>query len=74
MGKLILVRHGESEGNALRRFTDSPEVNITELGRRQALEAAQRIKAAYRPRLVRESIAPRSRDGAYHRGRSRARS
>jgi broad specificity phosphatase PhoE len=52
MGKLILVRHGESEGNALRRFTDSPEVNITELGRRQALEAAQRIKAAYRPRLV----------------------
>ena len=40
MGKLILVRHGESEGNALRRFTDSPEVNITELGRRQALEAA----------------------------------
>ncbi len=52
MGKLILVRHGESEGNALRRFTDSPEVNITELGRRQAHEAAQRIKAAYRARLV----------------------
>jgi broad specificity phosphatase PhoE len=52
MSKLILVRHGESEGNALRRFTDSPEVNITGLGRRQALEAAQRIKAAYRPRLV----------------------
>ncbi len=52
MGKLILVRHGESEGNALRRFTDSPEVDITALGRRQALEAAQRIKAAYRPRLV----------------------
>jgi broad specificity phosphatase PhoE len=52
MGKLILVRHGESEGNALRRFTDSPEVNITELGRHQAHDAAQRIKAAYRPRLV----------------------
>jgi broad specificity phosphatase PhoE len=47
MGKLILVRHGESEGNALRRFTDSPEVNITELGRRQAYQAAQRIKAAH---------------------------
>jgi bisphosphoglycerate-dependent phosphoglycerate mutase len=28
-GKLILVRHGESEGNRDRRFTISPEVELT---------------------------------------------
>jgi len=33
MGKLIMVRHGESEGNRDRRFTISPEVPLTDLGR-----------------------------------------
>lgn len=52
MGKLIMVRHGESEGNRDRRFTSSPDVPITELGRRQALDAAQRIAIRFKPTLI----------------------
>ena len=29
IGRLLLVRHGESEGNALRRFTESEQVPLT---------------------------------------------
>ncbi|MGA7870765.1 MAG: histidine phosphatase family protein [Candidatus Binatus sp.] len=62
MGKLIMVRHGESEGNAIRRFTTSGEAKITELGRRQAREAAQRIKLKFQPRLVIASTFARARE------------
>src|SRR5581483_1619051 len=64
MGKLILVRHGESEGNRIRHFTTSPEAPITELGRRQAREAAERIKAMFRPSLVIASPYYRARETA----------
>ena len=62
MGKLILVRHGESEGNAIRRFTTSGEAKITELGRRQAREAALRIKLKFQPTLVIASTFARARE------------
>jgi len=62
MGKLIMVRHGESEGNAIRRFTTSGEAKITDLGRRQALEAAVRIKLKYQPILVIASTFARARE------------
>ena len=62
MGKLIMVRHGESEGNAIRRFTTSGEAKITELGRRQAHEAATRIKLKYHPTLVIASTFARARE------------
>jgi broad specificity phosphatase PhoE len=62
MGKLIMVRHGESEGNAIRRFTTSGEAKITELGRRQALEAAQRIKQTFQPIQVIASTFARARE------------
>jgi broad specificity phosphatase PhoE len=62
MGKLIMVRHGESEGNAIRRFTTSGEAKITELGRRQALEAATRIKTDFQPKLVIASTFARARE------------
>jgi broad specificity phosphatase PhoE len=52
MGKLILVRHGESEGNARRHFTLTPEADITPLGRQQAHQAALKIKLRFRPKLV----------------------
>jgi broad specificity phosphatase PhoE len=61
MGKLIMVRHGESEGNRDRRFTSSPEVPITELGRQQALDAARRIAIKFKPRLVISSPYRRAR-------------
>jgi len=62
MGKLIMVRHGESEGNATRRFTTSGEAKITELGRRQAHEAALRIKLMFAPTLVIASTFARARE------------
>ena len=62
MGKLIMVRHGESEGNAIRRFTTSGEAKITDLGRRQAHEAALNIKLKYKPALVIASTFARARE------------
>lgn len=62
MGKLIMVRHGESEGNAIRRFTTSGDAKITELGRRQAHEAARRIKLKFQPTLVIASTFARARE------------
>jgi broad specificity phosphatase PhoE len=62
MGKLIMVRHGESEGNAIRHFTRSGEAKITELGRRQALDAAVRIKLMFRPIRVIASTFARARE------------
>ncbi|MHB8381603.1 MAG: histidine phosphatase family protein [Candidatus Binataceae bacterium] len=63
MGKLILVRHGESEGNVARVFTPTPvTLALTELGRRQAREAAQRIRAVGDPRVVIASPYVRARD------------
>ncbi|MGH7934413.1 MAG: histidine phosphatase family protein [Candidatus Binataceae bacterium] len=61
MGKLIMIRHGESEGNRDRHFTISPEVPLTELGRLQAREVAAKIAHAFRPRLVISSPFRRAR-------------
>lgn len=60
-GKLILVRHGESEGNRDRRFTISPDVELTETGQRQAHEVAQRIKSRFQPELIISSPFRRAR-------------
>jgi probable phosphoglycerate mutase len=62
MGKLILVRHGESEGNAIRRFTTSSEAEITDLGRAQAADAARVIATKFRPRIVIASTYKRARE------------
>jgi 2,3-bisphosphoglycerate-dependent phosphoglycerate mutase len=53
MTRLILVRHGESLGNRDRIFATSPhDLPLTELGYRQAREAAERIEQLFRPELV----------------------
>ena len=53
MSRLILVRHGESSGNRDRIFATSPhDLPLTELGYRQAHEAARRIAELFRPELV----------------------
>ncbi len=49
MGRLILIRHGESEGNRDRIFTPTPEVSITEAGRAQVRSAAAWIASRYAP-------------------------
>lgn len=48
-GRLILVRHGESEGNRDRVFTHSPEVPLTACGREQARQAGVQIARRYHP-------------------------
>jgi broad specificity phosphatase PhoE len=53
MGRLILVRHGESRGNRERVFAPSPhDLPLTELGYQQAHAAARRIGEEFRPSLV----------------------
>lgn len=52
-GRLVLVRHGESEGNRTQTFTESPLVPLTPAGRAQARRAGQEIARRYQPvRLV----------------------
>lgn len=62
MGKLIMVRHGESEGNRERRFTTTPDAPLTDLGREQAAMAARHIAHLFRPRLVITSPYARARE------------
>ena len=50
MKRLILLRHGESEWNKLNLFTGWTDVDLTELGVREAYEAGKLLKAeGYRP-------------------------
>jgi 2,3-bisphosphoglycerate-dependent phosphoglycerate mutase len=65
MGRLVLVRHGESEGNVARIFTTSPmTLPLTELGRRQARAAAAVIESIAHPQIVIASPYIRARDTA----------
>ncbi len=45
--KIILIRHGESEGNVLHEINDNPAriVNLTEKGRGQAAAAGETLRA-----------------------------
>ena len=49
MARLILIRHGESEGNRERVFTLTPAVPLTDRGREQCRAAATWIAARYAP-------------------------
>ena len=46
MIKLVLLRHGESEWNLANRFTGWKDVDLTDTGRNQALQAGQLLKEA----------------------------
>ncbi len=46
MGKLVLVRHGQSQWNLENRFTGWVDVSITEKGAEEAHRAGQELKAA----------------------------
>jgi uncharacterized phosphatase len=61
-GRIILVRHGETEANRLRRFAESNEIPLTDTGRRQAHEVAARLAANFRPDLLLSSSYPRARE------------
>lgn len=62
MGKLIMVRHGESEGNRERRFTTTPDAPLTDLGHEQAAMAARHIARLFKPLLVITSPYARARE------------
>ena len=64
MGRLVLVRHGESEGNRDRVFTRTPETPLTEAGRAQVRERAEWIAARYRPVHIVSSPFRRARETA----------
>jgi probable phosphoglycerate mutase len=64
MGRLILIRHGESEGNRERTFTRTPDVPLTDVGREQVLAAAGWIAARYRPVRIVTSPFTRARETA----------
>ena len=64
MGRLILVRHGESTANRDRCFTITDDVPLTELGRQQARETALRIAKRFEPARVISSTFARARQTA----------
>lgn len=63
-GRLILVRHGESEGNQAQRFSPNPDIALTERGIEQARESGRLIAGHFRPSRVVAS--------SYHRARHTA--
>jgi len=52
MARLILIRHGESEGNRARVFTLTPAVPLTDRGREQCRAAATWIATRYAPQRI----------------------
>ncbi len=64
MGHLVLIRHGESEGNRARVFTPTPAVPLTDVGRSQVGKAAVWIAARYAPVRIVTSPFTRARQTA----------
>jgi probable phosphoglycerate mutase len=62
--RLLLVRHGESEGNRDRTFTQNPDVPLTAFGREQARAAAHRLARGYHPSRIVASPFTRARQTA----------
>jgi broad specificity phosphatase PhoE len=63
-GRVILVRHGESVGNASRRFTVTDEAELTDLGRAQARTTAGVLQTRFAPTRLVASPFRRARDTA----------
>jgi broad specificity phosphatase PhoE len=61
VGRLLLVRHAESEGNRDQVFTPTPAVPLTQAGRVQARAAAEWIAARHAPDAVVSSPFTRAR-------------
>jgi probable phosphoglycerate mutase len=63
-GRLLLIRHAESEGNRDRLYTPHPEVPLTERGHAQAAAAADWLAGSSRPRVIVSSPFRRARQTA----------
>lgn len=64
MARLLLMRHGESEGNRARVFTLTPDVPITEAGATQVRTAAEWVRNRYAPVRIVASPYLRARQSA----------
>lgn len=64
MGRLLLIRHAESEGNRDQVFTATPHVPLTERGRDQARAAGRWLGGRYVPAHVVSSPFQRARETA----------
>lgn len=64
MGRLILIRHAESEGNRDRCFTPHPEIPLTGRGREQAEVAATVLAQRFAPSRIVSSPFLRARQTA----------
>jgi broad specificity phosphatase PhoE len=62
--RLLLVRHGESLGNAAQRIQGLSDEPLTELGRAQARALAQRLRNGYEIRAIYASPLSRARETA----------
>jgi len=60
-GRVILVRHGETEANLTRCFADSDEIPLTDAGRLQAHQLALRLAREFRPEVLVSSAFLRAR-------------
>jgi len=61
MTKIILLRHGHVEGISPERFRGRADLELTQLGRRQAEETAARIAASWTPAALYSSPLSRCR-------------
>jgi probable phosphoglycerate mutase len=61
-GKIILVRHGETEANRLRCFAESDEIPLNGAGRMQAHRLALRLAREFRPAALLSSSFLRARE------------
>lgn len=61
-GKIILVRHGETEANRRSHFAESDEIPLTETGRLQARQLALRLAREFRPAVLLSSRFLRARE------------
>jgi probable phosphoglycerate mutase len=62
VGRLLLIRHAESEGNRDQVFTATPYIGLTDRGRRQARAAGEWIRARHAPRVAVTSPYTRARE------------
>ena len=65
-GKLILVRHGQSEWNASNQFTGWVDVALTDKGRAEAVRAGEMlVEAGLKPQVLYTSLLRRAINTAH---------
>jgi broad specificity phosphatase PhoE len=68
--RVILIRHGETEANRLRRFAGSGDIPLSDVGRRQAAELASRLVREFHSDLLLSSHYLRARQTSEIIGRA----